>query len=73
MPGSTQSDRLRAEWAQTPAEQRAARTAPARAAQRFYAAERYVQRLVSTAPPLSDEQRTRLAAILAPAREESVA
>jgi hypothetical protein len=29
----------------------------------------YIQRVISTWPPLSDEQRTRLAELLAPARE----
>lgn len=37
---------------------------PAIRARRFYAAERYIQRLVESAPPLTDEQRTRLAALL---------
>ena len=65
----TPSERARDSWAHTP--DRAARLEPANRARRYAAAEKYVQRLVETAPPLTDEQRTRLAAILAPARTDA--
>lgn len=71
MPASTPSERARESWARTP--DRAARTAPARAAAKTYAAERYIQRLVDSAPPLSDEQRARLAALLVPVNAELTA
>lgn len=61
----TPSERARASWART--SDRAARLAPANAARKANAAERYITRLIESAPPLTDEQRTRLAAILAPA------
>jgi hypothetical protein len=64
VPATSPSERARESWARTP--DRAARTAPARAAAKMYAAERYIQKLIDSAPPLSDEQRARLAALLAP-------
>lgn len=73
MTASTQSERARAKWASMTPEERAARVAPAVRAKRYAGAERYIQRLVDAAPPLTDEQRTRLAAILAPARNREPA
>jgi hypothetical protein len=65
VPAASPSERARESWARTP--DRAARLAPALTARKVYAAERYIQRLIDSAPPLSDEQRARLAGLLAPA------
>ncbi|RZU30466.1 hypothetical protein [Blastococcus saxobsidens] len=71
MPATSPSERARESWARTP--DRAARLAPALTARKVYAAERYIQRLIDSAPPLSDEQRARLAALLAPTNTGSAA
>lgn len=64
MPTSTQSDRARAKWAQTTPEAKAARMAPAVRANKYRGAENYIRRLVEQAPPLTAEQRDRLALLL---------
>lgn len=63
------SERARRSWAALTPEERAARLAPAVRANKIRGAEAYIRRLVESAPPLSDEQRARLAAILRPGKE----
>lgn len=62
----TPSDHARESWDRTA--DRSARTEPARRARKFYSAERYIEKLVSSAPPLTAEQRDKLAMLLAPTR-----
>ncbi|SDN51099.1 hypothetical protein SAMN05660199_00164 [Klenkia soli] len=67
---SSQSERARAQWAGLTPEERAARLVPAHRARKYTNAEDYIRRLVDSAPPLTEEQRTTLAGILAPAHRK---
>lgn len=53
-------------------EERVAATEDARRAARYHYAERRIKQIASGEPPLTDQQRADLAAILSPAAEEAI-